>query len=394
MTVEPRSRFRFELADERDEAGLRELARRIPLPGKVEVTLRREPDFFAGASVEGPFHQVIVVRDRSRHERIVAMASRSVRDRFVDGRPLPVGYLGSLRLLPEVRGGRILVRGFRELRRLHEDVRAGFYLTTVTEENGAALDVLTHRRAGLPDYHFLGRYFTFVLPVSRNRRTGFQPVRNSGTGQVGNLSYDVAIRPLFQTELPQLVEFLQRTGRDRAFFPIYGTDDFDGPAATFRDLDTTQILTAWRGSKLVGTLALWDQSAFRQAVVERYSWPLNWLRSPYNFWNRWLGRPQFPLPGEPLPNITLALPLVADQNPETNQKTFGELLREARQLAAGGGQSCLTLGLFERDPLVPLARRLAVHSYVTRVYVVSWEPDVVRPQQFENHNLYLELGCL
>ncbi|HND51921.1 MAG TPA: hypothetical protein PLV92_05975, partial [Pirellulaceae bacterium] len=66
----------FELADERDDAALRELLRQTPLGGSIQSTLRREPNYFDGAATEGPFHQVLVARDAQR-QRLAGMATRS-----------------------------------------------------------------------------------------------------------------------------------------------------------------------------------------------------------------------------------------------------------------------------------------------------------------------------
>ena len=161
---------RFELARADDDAMLRDLLRNTPLGGAVRTTLRREPNYFTGSATEGPVHQVLVAREESSGE-VVGTATRSVRERYVDGTPTPVGYLGGLRLLPRVRNRWVLARGFRALRELHADGRADFYLTTITEGNSRALESLLGGRAGLPHYHELGRYFTFVLGARGRRAT-------------------------------------------------------------------------------------------------------------------------------------------------------------------------------------------------------------------------------
>jgi hypothetical protein len=86
----------------------------------------------------------------------------------------------------------------------------------------------------------------------------------------------------------------------------------------------------------------------------------------------------------------LALPVIENSDPAVWQ----QLLKQVRHLPVTKQNDSLALGLFERDPLVPFARPSAVHCYETRLYIVSWAPEKVQPEQFNGRNVYLELGCL
>jgi len=78
-----------------------------PVPGNMEVTFEREPDFFAGSEIRGELNQTIAVRDL-RKNKIVGIASRSVAKAFVNGEPTELGYLSDLRLSPDYRRGSLL----------------------------------------------------------------------------------------------------------------------------------------------------------------------------------------------------------------------------------------------------------------------------------------------
>lgn len=374
------SDLHFDLVDDSEESQLRKLLRDTPLGGDIEATLRREPHYFDGMVVEGPFHQVLAARrgqsDSAASNPIVAMATRSVRMRYINGHSTPVGYLGGLRIRESARKGLVIARGFQKLKQLHEDGRTDFYLTTVTEGNTAAIEALTKGRAGLPNYHELGRYFTMILPT----HTWNVPHRDS----------TLQIRPLQENELPEFVAFLNREGQSRLFFPVLDECDFLKKTSTYRDLSLEQILCAWRNGRITGTLAAWDQSAFKQSHVERYTGHWRWSRHLYNPLARCLCLPRFPAPGDRLRNVILALPVIENSDPAVWQ----QLLHQVRQLSVTKQNDSLALGLFEHDPLVPIARRSVVHCYKTRLYVVSWTPEKVKPQQFNGRNVYLELGCL
>ena len=370
------ARYEFQLATRADDAELRAILATTPMPGRIAVSFRRDPSFFDAAVVDGAFHQVVVCRDQ-QEGRIVGFGCRSVRQRFVNGHPTPVGYLSSLRLLPEYRRLGLVARGYRFFRSLHRDGMAQVYLTTIAEDNEHALSTLTTGRAGLPEYAFTGRYHTVVIPISR--RHGFT-------------CSDSALQVREATALDRdcLIAFLQEAGPARQFFPCLGPADFFEAGSTLRDLAPADLLLAFRRGRLVGTLGSWNQQGFRQSVVESYARLLGWLRPFYNAWATISGRPRLARVGEPLRCLMAAIPTVL----EDEGIVFETLLEAVLARASGGPADYLLVGLHETDPLLPVARRLAAESYVTRMYLVSWEDGHAFHARLDDRPSYLELGFL
>jgi hypothetical protein len=379
--------LRFELAVPADDADLRRVLAETPMGGPVALVFRREPSYFEAATVDGRQRQVVVARD-TETGRVIGFGSRSVMDRYVNGRAMAIGYLSGLRILTAYRGSMALVGGFRLLRRIHADERTPLYLTTIAEGNELALSALTAGRAGLPAYHFAGRYLTGVLPLARasprRARRGTRSLA-CATGLEG-----LTIRSATPADLAELLAFLNEAGPRRQFFPRCEIGDFFTRDGLFRELRPRDILLAFRGTRLVGTLAAWDQSAFRQNVVHRYSRPLRWIRPLYNAWARLTGRPTLPAPGKPLRVLTAALPLVADDDPDT----FAALLASLRTRAAGGPWTHFAVGLHERDPLAAVLRRLSATLYITRLYLVCWLDGEALRKSVDGRPPYLELGSL
>ncbi len=274
------SRFQFELAQPADDAELRRITAATPMPGRIAVSFRREPSWFAAAVVDGYFRQVVACRDRATG-RLVGFGCRSVRRLHVNGRPCDVGYLSSLRALPEGRNLGLVARGYAFFRRLHEDGRAAFYLSTIAEGNETALSVLTSGRAGLPSYQAVGRYHTVAVTLPRRQP---RPVVLPG----------VTIRTARAGDLPAVLEFMATAGARRQFFPRYGPDDFLSAGGQLRGIELERLWLAERGGRLVGTLAGWDQHAFRQSVVHGYSGGVRWLRPLYNVVQHVRGLPGLP----------------------------------------------------------------------------------------------------
>ena len=59
-----------------------------------------------------------------------------------------------------------------------------------------------------------------------------------------------------------VIEFLNREGRTKQFFPEYRVEDFGCPGGLLPHLEWKDVFLALRGPALVGMLAAWDQQTF------------------------------------------------------------------------------------------------------------------------------------
>lgn len=367
-------RFRFELAAADADADLRHILANTPMPGAVSVAFLREPSFFAAAVVDGRFRQVVAARDMTTNH-LVGFGVRSVAERYVNGQPMAIGYLSNLRLLAEHRNRGLVARGYAYFRKLHKDGRTPLYLTTIAEDNEPALALLTSGRAGLPTYHFAGRLHTLALPLRRPRRQRHP---------------EISVRPMNADELPLLLEFLHREGPRRQFFPCCEAGDFFTLEGTFRDLQPGDVLLAFRDQRLVGTLAGWDQHAFRQTVVTAYPGPLRWLRSCWNAWAWCRGRPRLPRPGAAFRYLVGTLFVVENNDPAVCEALLENLMMRR------SSEPCeyLLVGLHETDPLLPIVQRWEMTRYTTRLHLVCWNDGEELRQSLDGRPPYLELGAL
>jgi hypothetical protein len=185
------------------------------------------------------------------------------------------------------------------------------------------------------------------------------------------------------------VEFLNTVGPRRQFFPRYEPEDFFRTEGALRDLRPEDLLLAFRGGRLEGTLAAWDQHAFRQTIVLGYEAPLRWLRPVYNGWARFRNLPGLPAPGQAFAHLTAALPVVVNDDPAI----FASLL-EAQLARPRPGRDYLLLGFHEADPLLQVARTYRATWYETRLYVACWEDGEGLHAELDGRPPYLELGSL
>jgi hypothetical protein len=370
------SRYRFELATPDDDLDLRHVLAATTMGGRISVTFRREPSWFAGAVVDGRSRQVVACRDL-RTGRIIGFGCRSIRDVYLNGSPGVVGYLSGLRILPEHRNLGLLARGFAFFRELHRDDQVRFYLSTIAAGNELAQAVLTSGRAGLPSYHPAGTYHTVAIPLPRRRPT---------SPACGGAS----VRPCREADLPAVLDFLAAAGARRQFFPRLRPDDFLNAEGMMRGLSLGRLLLAERGGRLVGTLAGWDQHDDRQSVVRAYGGLLGRARPLYNLWAGIRGLPALPPPGGQLRYLMGAIPVVLDDD----RVVFAALLAALGAAAAGGPWTHLLLGLHESDPLLQVARRRQAACYLTRLFLVCWPDGDQSRGALDGRAPYLEAGSL
>jgi hypothetical protein len=367
------SRFEFALAGPADDAQLRARMAEDRMEGTIAVSFRREPSYFAGCRVQGDATQVVKCVERESG-RIVGLGSRSTLQAHVNGRPERIGYLADLRAAPRYRRGTLLARGYRFLRRLHAQDPVPFYTTVIYEGNAPALQALVGGRAGLPVYRERGRLLTPALRLDLER---------PALAQRG-----LALARGDERQLPRIVEFLNRWQSEKQFAPLYRAADFgDG---RFQGLHAADFFLALANGRIVATLAAWDQAAFRQTHVERYSAALACLRPFYNACA--LVSPLRPLPpaGARVPHVYLAC-IAAERN---DPQLLRWLLREMYRALRRGRWHYAIAALHEADPLADVLADYRRIPAAGRLFVVHYPEAAGRVATLDSRVPYVEAGCL
>jgi hypothetical protein len=343
----------IELAGPADDAAIRCLVGRQVTPGRIRLVMRREPEFARGCAVTGDAYRILIARSSDR--KIVGVACRSTRSVFINGSEQRIGYLSQLRVDERFRGRWLVARGFARLAQMERDDPVPAYLVSIVDGNGDATGVLVRRRRrSFPVFREVARYRTLALPARRAR----PPI--GGEDEIRTGSDDQA---------RAIAEFLRTHGPRRQFFTVW-TEEALRSLRPF-GLCLEDVVIARRAGEIVGVVALWDQTAYKQAIVRGYT---GWLKLVAPFAGHaasWLPLPALPQPGTALRSAYASLVCVANDD----RRVFERLLRAVFNNASSRGFDYLLVGLDARDPLTPVVRRYPHVSYPSRLYLAAWADE-------------------
>ncbi len=360
-----RNRFSFELARPEDGEELLEILETQAFTGAVGLLYTRRPDAYASFMMEGDEVEVVVCRDRLQG-RIAGMGAAADRLMYVNGAPRRVGYLFGLRARPEyVRATTALHRGYARLRELRSSV-PDLFLTSILEENEYAQRLLEKRRPFMPEYRFLSGFGVSALSSKSGRRSG--------------------IRRAEVDDADRLVSYLRETGAGQQFFPVIDAASFGRPP--FGDLRVEDFLILEKNGEIAAAAALWDQSRYKQYVVQGYGGFLRFAR-PLSFLFPILGFPALPRAGSELCALFFSLACARGNDPGALDELLEGCLRSAPPC------SVVICGAADGHPCAPVFASRKRIGYRSRIYSVVWpdmERTAVRPQG--SAPLYFDCGLL
>ncbi len=332
-------------AEAGDDAALCQLMRECPMGERVRVTLRRDGGYFRGAAVqtETPFVYA-AFDDRGKVMGVFSAGSRQV---WINSEPCTVRYLSDLRIHPDVRGKRWLLKGYAKVKELLGD---GFAQTLILSDNHEVDQLLTSGRTGLPRYHPAGEYLTLMF---------------GHANYLSSSSY--SIRRAVETDLPSMQKLYDDYASRHQFAPVL--DFFEiGESAYFDGLCLKDFCLVLRRGELVAMAALWDQSSFKQLVVEHYSRGMRILRPALKCFTG----VNLPCQGQVF--RTRALTAMAFVEDDLN--AMPELVRYARSKLKAGEN--LMIGLDACDPNIPRLKKMRHWTERGRHYLVgSAPPDLI-----------------
>ena len=344
------ARFKFHWATPDDEPEIRDLVGTVPMPGGVSLIFAREPDYFLGATIMGDPCDVLLVRQRSDGQ-LAGIACRAERRVYINRQETAIGYIGQIRVSESFRGNWLIHLGAKWIKDLSPlDL---LYTGVIASENPRARELLVGARmpGGLQVAGKWGLTTCAILlrPRPVHRITG------------------VEIQPGSLETLGEITAYLNLEGSRRQFFPAYSYKDFlEG--SKLRGLKPEDIMVARQGTTIVGIMAVWDQAAYKQDIIDAYGQELRLLRPFYNLAARLIRAQPLTPPGQAIPLAFASCICVT----EDDQSVMRALLSACLHNAYTRGKAFLMVGLANSDPLLPVVRRHLHITYRSELFAVTW----------------------
>lgn len=361
----------IQLAQAEDDAKLRALLRENVMEGEIGVSFRREPSYFAVSRIQGASAQVFKGVNTQTGE-LAGLGARFRLPAYVNGELMDIGYLADLRLNVAYRAGLTLQRSYDFLRQQHAQQPLPVYTTMILKDNHLALNALTRNRARLPPYLPLGLVHTPMLLL------GWQKAEYRVDG--------IHIRQAEPADTSAVFQFINQQHQRRQFAPYYCPDDLvNGRLHGLRIQDF--YLACKENGQIVGALAVWEQSAFRQIHVEHYRGIWRYFRPIYNGLCRFT--PFAPLPAVSEKLRCAYISLLAIEHDDL--AVCRALLRTVYRAHCGGGWHYLVCAFHERDPLLPVLADYAKISAGGYLFQVQFDEQ---PFALDGRVPYVEAGAL
>ncbi|HSS48321.1 MAG TPA: hypothetical protein VLX28_05185, partial [Thermoanaerobaculia bacterium] len=227
----------------------------------------------------------------------------------------------------------------------------------IIADNEIARRLLGAGLPGLPIYQEVAEWTTQIMP------TASRPRRRTG----------VRIERGIPERMGDVAACLERNRRRYQFAPRFSAADLLSPERS-RGLAPNDFFLAVINNEVVGCLALWNQSGFKQVVVRGYAPRLARWRPWMNLLAPGLGTPRLPDPGHALPHAYLSHLAVDGDDPEI----FRALVEAAYAEARARRYVYVVTGLAARHPWNAwLEKRFKPRAYASILYAVLWENEVV-----------------
>lgn len=362
------NRFIFELANPEDGRELLEIIEETTFSGKISLLYTRRPDAFLSLKSEGEEVDIVICRDLLK-KKIAGFGACAIRNLFVNGKKEKVGYLFGLRARKEYRGiYPLLHKGYEFLHNHHKDKNIKLYITTILEDNIYAQKLLERNRKFMPVYKPIGFYEVYAIKKVINTK----------------ISSILSFERVKREDLPMIIEFLNKEGKNYQFFPVLEESDLLGkkiPGLTYKNFYFIHCK-----KEIYGAGAIWNQINYKQYIIKGYGGIMK-LLYPFSFLFPLFGYPALPHIGKKLNFFTLSFWLIKDNNPEIMSHFIYNISRISQ------GFSFFLVGVHERNPIKYVIEKNPHIKYRSKVYLVYWNDE--NPVTLNEKMIpYLECGML
>ena len=342
-----------------DDAALRAIAASCPMEGDISLRITRDPDFFQLNRLEGNQWRVGVAEVDGR---VVGCAMGAERSAYLHGVERRTLYAGDLKVHPTMRGTGVA------------DALIRWVMATLLDMGGADAPILLTVLAGnrAMERRTSGRGTTPGVARFATIRAFSIPLLFPRAFKQSGLRVSTAT----SRDIEEMAELWRRVAPTRQLAPVLKAETFERWIASAPGLDISSYRLARDTSgRLVGFMAWWDQSTFKQSRVLRYSPRLRGARALLNGAAALTQGTPLPEAGELLRYCTAFNVCVPGEAPDV----LRTLVRSSYAELRAAGYAFATIGLDVRDPLCAALHGLFAQPTDVNAFIYTTSGDYAGP---------------
>jgi S-adenosylmethionine-diacylglycerol 3-amino-3-carboxypropyl transferase len=363
------------IAEPADNDALLALTASCAMRGDIDLCITRSPDFFALNRLEGERWRVAVAESRSGE--IIGCIMVAERSTHIHGVTRPSVYIGDLKVHPRWRGMRVADALSRWAHRQAAEYASPASPTLITVLAGnRSMEWRTGGRGGVPPFRQFARIRSFSVPLLWRRRAD----RTAG----------INVAPATGDDLEEMTGLWSRVAATRQFTAAFDASTMQAWIEAAPSLDVSDYRVARRrDGRIAGFVAWWDQSAFKQLRVERYSRRLRVARTMINGAAGFVGATALPPAGGAL-RFRTALHLCV---PVDAPDVFRALVLDGYRELRAERYAFANIGLDAADPLCDALHGLHAQPTDINAYVTTADGGYEGPP-LDDRPLHYEIALV
>ncbi|MCH4887816.1 GNAT family N-acetyltransferase [Acidaminobacter sp. JC074] len=361
--------YYFVDAEKSDDKDILEILEEADFSGDISIIYTRRPSAISSFEREGNAVKVLLCKRSDTHE-LVGFGVCAIRDFYMSKKVQPVAYLSGLRIKKSYRKKFIpITKAYEFMGDYIKDQGVKWVYTTVLEENTQVIKMFSKRRKSMPYYKPIGNY-TVYSPTTRLKR----------------IKSPYQMRPVKESELDKLVDFLKAQGKESDFYPRIGLEDLRGE--TYLNIDYKKFYIVLDSDQIIACGYLGDRHEDKQHILHEYSSRYKLLKvlSPLLVY---LGYPKLPKEGSVLKYYNLAFLRVKNNDEHVMDYFIRELAHHNK------AYDYFLLGMMADAPLSHIMKKVSKVTYKSRVYSVDYEKSEESEDKEKTlKDMHIECGLL
>lgn len=359
----------YRVATKDDADSFKSLLNDNEMSSWVNITLRKEPNYFDADNLMGESVSVIAheVNDSSKIIGIYACSSFEV---YFKAKKEHIIYLNSLRVDVRYRHKiRFLKEGFASIQKLITlKSTKEFMFTSIAKENLKARKLLESNLKGMPTYLPLGGMSSFSFLAKIHTKT-------------------MLCQKASAKDIDSIVEFYNANAKDYDFAPVLNSSWLEMlDAKRGLSIDDFYICRD-ANANILAIFALWDQREIKQIVIHSYKAPLGRFRNLYNLYAKLTANTTLPKESEMLQQIYIAFFTTTSKD----SLWIKQLLKEIATLIKRRDANLCTIGFATNSSISKILRDdLKAKEYKTEIEAVYLQ----KPLEMLGLNIKAEIALL